>query len=712
MKLSAMQATAVAGLVSTGVLQGQAAERTVAEPARPTARWTLATADTRLVIGIGPDSRPYIYELSSLAGWNWTANPSSLPLLGRVDVGGIQKTPDWTFRKAVVDKSDGIKLTLAFVSSDPPLELTSIWHAHKGPGPVHQSLFIKNDAAQTVTIYNQESLGIRVVGPDSGASVCYINDDGSFPDRIGVYHEKLSDGYQKILPISEDQDFIPFTLVDANGEQGVYIGWEWSVGRIVIAADGKPGGASLKAGNGDTFKTDLDAGETFEVPPGFIGAYKGDLDDAGNSLRKYLFNHSMPAILKTDSGYPKVEWNAFAATGKGQGSWKSTETKYYPLIDEIAPMGFEDVVLDIGWWEGDTTHRPHPIVSDPVNWPSGMLAARDYAHDRGMRFGLYWNCNPSMTSPAGMEHRIEDATYLYDKFHIDFYRSDSTDGNVLQTGGHGPGMRAHYAEDEGYWQTKGYYEVLDSLQATIPNFSYENCSSGGHIKDYGILKRCIKIQNQDRYYPLDARQSFYDSTFALHPMQLAALCGSWADWQATGSVYEFRSSSMGAAYWHPDAPNGGNGGPVWTASQKALIQEAVHTYKTRLRPLIRNGNLYHIFPRPDDKVWDGIEYYDPASKRGAVYIFRPNSPVETQAVVFKGLNAKANYWLWCEDGSIPPTRRSGADLMQAGMDLTLAQPYTSEILFFQNASLGKPVESPLPSPESLGEGRGREKGQS
>ena len=130
----------------------------------------------------------------------------------------------------------------------------------------------------------------------------------------------------------------------------------------------------------------------------------------------------------------------------------------------------------------------------------------------------------------------------------------------------GPGTRAHYAEDVGYWQTKGYYEVLDSLYATIPNFAYENCSGGGRIKDYGILKRCLKIQNQDRYYPIDARQSFYDSSFALHPMQIAALCGSWSDWQAAGSVYEFRSASMGAAYWHPDAPNGGNGGPVWTAS--------------------------------------------------------------------------------------------------------------------------------------------------
>ena len=80
------------------------------------------------------------------------------------------------------------------------------------------------------------------------------------------------------------------------------------------------------------------------------------------------------------------------------------------------------------------------------------------------------------------------------------------------------------------------------------------------------------------------------------------------------------SAALGAAYWHPDAPHGGNGGPVWPAEQQAAIKQAVSTYKTKLRPLIRQADLYHIFPRPDGKHWDGVEYYDPEAKRGAVYL--------------------------------------------------------------------------------------------
>jgi hypothetical protein len=693
----AMLATLIAQ--SLGALS-EPTDLLAAEPPQesaPREKWILHTDDTRLAVGVSSDQKLCIYEFSGPDGWNWTKAPSVIPLLDRVEVAGARVTPAWTYRQGTVDKSDGVKLTVVFTCADPALELRSVWQAYEGPGPVHLSMFIINKSDKTVTIYEQESLDIHVSGPGKDTSAWYINDDGSSPDGTGVYHDLLSENYRKDLGISESQDYIPFTVIEAGGARGVYFGWEWSVGRMAISAHNAPAGAHVKAGSGDNFRTDLAAGETFEVPPGFMGAYQGDLDDAANSLHRYLFNHSMPALLRKDASRPKMEWNAFAATGQGQGSWNPTETKYYPLIDDIAPLGFEDVVIDINWWNGDTTHKPHPPVGHATLWPRGMLAARDYAHKNGMRFGLYWNCNSSMTTLDGRQHREDDAKYLFDKFKIDFYRSDGTDGNVVQTGKAGPGSRAHYAEDLGYWQTKGFYEVMDWLYANVPNFEYENCSGGGRIKDFGIMKRAFRIQDQDIYRPIDARRAFWDSSYALHPMQLSTLSGSWSDWQASGSVYEFRSASLGAAYWHPDAPNGGNGGPKWSASQKLLIRQAVDTYKTRIRPLVRTANLYHILPRPDDKVWDGIEYFDPASRKGAIYIFRPGNPENRQVVRLKGLSSKVKYWLWCEDGSIQPHQARGEDLMRTGLSIFLPQPFSSDIIFAQDAAAGKPENLAAPS---------------
>ncbi|MBC7534083.1 MAG: GH36 C-terminal domain-containing protein, partial [Ferruginibacter sp.] len=148
-----------------------------------------------------------------------------------------------------------------------------------------------------------------------------------------------------------------------------------------------------------------------------------------------------------------------------------------------------------------------------------------------------------------------------------------------------------------------------------------------------------------------------------------------------GSVYEFRSASMGAAYWHPDAPNGGNGGKVWTENQKAAIKKAVTTYKEKLRPLIRNANLYHIFPRPDSIRWDGVQYHDPSTQNGVVYIFKPKNLVDQQIIKLKGLDPEVNYKLSFEDGSNKTTVRKGSALMRSGIVVTLKGDLASELMF-------------------------------
>ena len=60
------------------------------------------------------------------------------------------------------------------------------------------------------------------------------------------------------------------------------------------------------------------------------------------------------------------------------------------------------------------------------------------------------------------------------------------------------------------------------------------------------------------------------------------------------------------------------------------------------------------------------------------------------AQCFKGLEPPARYWLWCADGSFSPMQMGGESLMKAGLTLGLPQPNTSEIVFLQDATLGRP----------------------
>jgi len=648
-----------------------------------TKKWVLQTEDTKIVLGLNGRGQLSLFELINPGkGFNWVKSPSVMPFVRQADIGSDSFATNWKYKSATVDRKNGTTISLLFKNAHPALELISMWQARKGPGPIRHSLFIKNLSGEIVTIHNQESIDINVAGPASQTSVVYINDDASLPDSIGVYKHLLNKAFSKDLRISEIQDWIPFVALDAANSNGMYIGWEWSIGRVGIAKEKNAAVVTLKAGCGDDFKTNILTGETFSVPPGFIGTYKGDLDDCGNSLRKYLFNYSMPAMIRNDKSFPKTEWNAFAALGKEQGGWDPVESKFYPLIDDIAPLGFEEVVIDVGWWSG--YGDPGHIIVDSVDWPLGIPAAAQYAKDRGMRFGLYDNENENLTSDSGKSERFRDISFLIKGLNADFYRSDATAGPIA-TGSYGKNQRAGFKADVSYWAIKGFYEVIDSVYKTIPGFLWENCSNGGGLKDYGALKRASKVQNQDIYYPVDARRSFYDASHAFHPMQLASVVGSWKAWQAEGSVYEYRSGSMGASYWHPDAPNGGNGGPVWTVKHKADIKKAVATYKEKLRPLIRDANLYHIFSRPDSIHWDGVQYYNPATQRGVVYIFKPKDIGDRYTIKLKGLDPKINYQITFEDGSNNSTVIKGSVLMKAGIEVVLKGELVSELMFIEKS---------------------------
>jgi hypothetical protein len=201
------------------------------------------------------------------------------------------------------------------------------------------------------------------------------------------------------------------------------------------------------------------------------------------------------------------------------------------------------------------------------------------------------------------------------------------------------------------------------------------------------MRRAVKIFNSDTYSPLDVRKAFYDSSHALHPIQIEGHLGStdgrYRPRGVAGMRYAFRSMSMGAPEWFIDAPNGGNGSQPWTGLEKDAVKACVQTYKARLRPLVRAADLYHIFPRPDGRKWDGTEYYDPAAGKGVVYLFKPSADPAAEAIRFKGLDAKRRYRVTFEDGTQPPSVRSGAELMDPGLRVKLEGAEGSELVFFE-----------------------------
>ena len=101
---------------------------------------------------------------------------------------------------------------------------------------------------------------------------------------------------------------------------------------------------------------------------------------------------------------------------------------------------------------------------------------------------------------------------------------------------------------------------------------------------------------------------------------------------------------------------------------------------TALRPILRDGNVYHILPQPDGWHWDGLEYYSPQAGQGVVFVFRPDSPDADQVVFLKGLEPGAAYRVSFED-SAETLVRQGRSLMDEGLRVNLAARYTSALVY-------------------------------
>ena len=636
--------------------------------------WTLSTDDTRLTVGVSVEGQLCVFELSNPAvGWNWMPQPSVLPLVDKALVGGVTREIRWSFAEGVLDASDGQKLTLRFICEQPALELTSVWRAQPGRGPVRHALTVINRSDCAVTIFEQPSLQLELAPDDvplcPGAKAkqltlwCF-HTEGFRGDPTGVYRSDVATPFYRMMDTTPDARFIPYAVFDAGGRQGVYVGIEWSYCRIAVSApEGyESGTVRVRGGEFAAFQIALRPSEDFHAPPGFVGAYAGDLDDAGNSLRRFLFAHNTPEVLRRDSGYPKVQWNAFLATGETPGSWKCTESKFRPLVDLAAKLGYEEMMIDVGWWEGGTA-APEP-KADPIRWPSGMARAAEYVHKAGMRFGLYWNKGEDMASADGRAKRVTHVKRLFGEYHADMWRSDCTAGPVLQPN---------------YAAVRGFYAMLEQLQREVPGFQWENCSGGGQIKDFGAMQHAVKIFNSDVYSDLDNRKAFYGASFMFPPAQIMGHLSPYFTGPLKGDLkYAFRSSSMGAPEWFLDPA-------AWTNAQQEDVRKAVATYKTRIRPLVRNANLYHILPRPDGKHWDGIQYYDPATRKGVVYLFKPAESTDTLRIPLRGVAPALRYRVTFEDGSNPAQEKTGAELRQ-GLDVTLTGSPRSELVFIEEAT--------------------------
>jgi len=510
---------------------------------------------------------------------------------------------------------------------------------------------------------------------------------------------------------------VPWLALQAGTSHGLYVGWEFSgIGRIHFhsvrpegqgtqaqTTDSSPAQLAIEVGNVPDFKTDLPAGETFLVPPAFVGCYIGDIDNGSYSLHRFIMEKLLPRFPKGYI-YPTLAYNLYLDSGGADAEEKGVLQSAALAHD----LGFETFVVDAMWFP-----QSGAWYWDPKRFPHGHKPIEEYLHSHDMKFGLWmaytqgsssedprslsvskhpdWFITKPKLDPDGhinwdalidlgydpaLDWVKQSTQRVVSEYNIDYFK---TDYSPIVTQCQQTNHRHHYGVDVSYWSTLGYYAVQEALLDKFPDLINEGCSGSGHMKDFGNIKRVHTIAMNDTLSSLPNRQGTYDSTFAFPPAALMNY--TYENFYDTVSdapeAYFWRSSMMNQ--WQIDPTHSA----TWTQKQRDGVKRATEIYKSWVRPILRDAQVHHILPRPDGYHWDGMFYWSPSLKRGTLYIFRPDSDRNAMLVPLKGLEPTTKYKVRTEDHSTPDATYSGASLMNTGLNIQLPGKYTSDLVYLE-----------------------------
>jgi len=691
--------------------------------------------DTMLVIRAAPSSPRLLRIGSTDVGFDSVA-PAEL--IDRIEDDGVPRPLRWRY-DAAKSRIAPATISLVYESDDPPLRLSWEWQARAEHGPLEHAIRIENLGSRELWLPLQDSFAATLKIPaGQGLQHLWIDKGAGKAPPIGTHLVDIADGYRwrgTSSPFAhpfeaqgQPREIIPYLLVRSPEEDvsnGLYLGVEFS-GRIAMEL--RRGGDTLHVRAGldpepGPFRTRLSAGASFTTPTIFLGTTRGSIDDAGNALRRWAREVLNDQRSVRNRSYPLLTNNSW---GSGMAIDAAQARR---MIDDSRELGFEMFHLDAGWFRGVGDWHP-----DPRKFPQGLVAVSAYAHRKGLKFGLWtdwtqagistragalsvgdptvrrWlttepppNWSPAafkgitidIGDPAAKAWASKEVDRIVRDYGVDMLEHD---GYIVAQGcerGDHPHatcdpQRVHrYADEEFFWldgpnstdvsyhAAHAYYDIQSQLKRDHPGLLLEICNDGGRMVDFGSAAHGDYFSIVDSYDPVSNRQAFYDASHVLPPAMLETYVKEWPTPSLDHFRYMLRSGMMGWFTLMLDTTH-------WSREQRDVAREELRLYKSTLRPLIREADVFHVAPRADGRGWDGIEYFDERRGEGAIYAFH-GADANASAFTFvpKGLRADASYRVRFHDRSAPDFMRRGGDLMRGGIRVTLPQTNSSELILLR-----------------------------
>ncbi len=328
------------------------------------------------------------------------------------------------------------------------------------------------------------------------------------------------------------------------------------------------------------------------------------------------------------------------------------------MMGDIADLGGELFVMDDGWFgvkyprDNSKTSLGDWIV-DTRKLPGGIQGLIDTAKSKGIEFGIW--IEPEMTNSLSEMYekhpeyvlvpsnrkpvygrggtqlvldmanpKVQDLVFevvdtLMTKYpEIDYIKWDAN----MAVRNHGsqylsPDRQSHLYID----YHKGLAKALDRIRAKYPDVTIQACASGGGRANYGVLPWFDEFWVSDNTDALQRVFLQWGDSYFFPPTTMASHISASPNHQTQRRIpMKYRIDvAMSGRLGMEMQPS------EMTDAEKAMCRKAIGEYKTLVRPVLIDGDIYRLQSPYDGKGVASLMYVTPGKDKAVYYWWKTES---------------------------------------------------------------------------------------
>ena len=441
----------------------------------------------------------------------------------------------------------------------------------------------------------------------------------------------------------------------------------------------------------------------FISPVVYMGVVHGNLDDAINEMHSH--------IRKSVLNMPEADGKA-ALIGCGMGAEHSmnvADSKEF--VDQFALMGGEIFIIDAGWecppdqqmeW-GSYNGRNIP---DKDRYPNGIKELCDYAHEKGLKFGLWvdienvgkycdihekhpeWRTVNAhgeksdkffdLSIPECAEWCENELARIIEEYALDLLRVDHNIDSTEYFGMRDTGFGI--SECVCIKHNEAVYRMYERLKKRFPDVIFENCAGGGGRTDLGMMKNFNHTWVSDWQKMPRSIAITNGMTMALPPERVDRLFAGMGCHTIGSFDAHLRNTMLGHISLNVISPAGAD----INEKQMAFIKHSTDIYKNFIRTFLAESKIYHHTPDLNESDYSVLEISAPDKSKGAITVITLCGTNEKEITVKpKGIDISKYYQVTLDNDSFTYTI-TGEKLKRNGICVDIKTSLSSELILYKS----------------------------